>query len=59
MCFAQCILSRGEDIVTILHRVNNEVAQKEGVSDRPGAAKQMPEFRATLRRQLVFLPHNS
>ncbi|XP_070774488.1 caspase-3-like [Enoplosus armatus] len=47
---------RGEDITTILHRVNNEVGQKEGSSE-PGGAKQMPEVRFTLRKTLVLSPH--
>ncbi|XP_035526120.1 caspase-8-like [Morone saxatilis] len=48
---------RGDDMTTILHRVNNEVAQKEG-SSQPGAFKQMPEVRFTLRKRLV-LPHRN
>ncbi|XP_038574566.1 caspase-8-like [Micropterus salmoides] len=47
---------RGEDITTILHRVNNEVAQKETAIAR-GIAKQMPEVRFTLRKNLVLSPH--
>ncbi|XP_071348722.1 caspase-8-like [Trachinotus anak] len=42
---------RGEDITTILHRVNSEVSQKEA-----GAAKQIPEVRFTLRKKLVLSP---
>lgn len=49
---------RSEDITTILHRVNNEVAQKEGCTLKPGAAKQMPEIRSTLRKSLVLSPHH-
>uniref|UniRef100_A0A8C4IIQ7 Caspase-8 n=1 Tax=Dicentrarchus labrax TaxID=13489 RepID=A0A8C4IIQ7_DICLA len=48
---------RGDDMTTILHRVNNDVAQKEG-SSQPGALKQMPEVRFTLRKRLV-LPHRN
>ncbi|XP_034411052.1 caspase-8-like isoform X2 [Cyclopterus lumpus] len=46
---------RSEDIATILHHVNNEVGQKEG-SRQPGAVKQMPEVRFTLRKRLVLSP---
>ncbi|XP_068427375.1 caspase 20, apoptosis-related cysteine peptidase [Clinocottus analis] len=46
---------RSEDVSKILYRVNNEVGQKEG-SSRPGAVKQMPEFRVTLRKRLVLSP---
>ncbi|XP_030606980.1 caspase-8-like [Archocentrus centrarchus] len=49
---------RGEDIVSILNYVNNDVAQKEG-SSLPGAAKQMPEVKFTLRKKLVLLPQCS
>ncbi|XP_028449946.1 caspase-3 isoform X2 [Perca flavescens] len=49
---------RNEDINTILHRVNNEVAQKEGCRKQPGAIKQMSEFRSTLRKSLVLSPHH-
>ncbi|XP_067331280.1 caspase-3-like isoform X2 [Channa argus] len=49
---------RGEDITTILHRVNNEVGQKEG-SSQVGAAKQMPEVRFTLRKKLVLSPQSN
>lgn len=48
--------TRGEDTATILCRVNDEVSQKEASSSQPGAAKQMPEFRSTLRKKLVFSP---
>ncbi|XP_037642654.1 caspase-8-like isoform X1 [Sebastes umbrosus] len=48
---------RGEDIITILHSVNNEVSQKEGSSQNPGARKQMPEVRFTLTNRLVLSPH--
>nr|XP_040027796.1 caspase-8-like [Gasterosteus aculeatus aculeatus] len=47
---------RGEDITTILQRVNWEVGKKEGCS-APGAGKQMPEVRFTLRKKLVLSPH--
>ncbi|TNN48226.1 Caspase-8 [Liparis tanakae] len=47
---------RGEDITTILHHVNNEVGQREG-GRQPGAVKQMPEVRFTLRKRLVLSPH--
>ncbi|XP_027138145.1 caspase-8-like [Larimichthys crocea] len=47
---------RGDDMTTILHRVNNEVSQKEATS-LPGEKKQMPEFRCTLRKGLVLSPH--
>ncbi|XP_078120751.1 caspase-8-like [Sander vitreus] len=49
---------RSEDITTILHRVNNEVAQKEGCRLKHGAVKQMPEVRFTLRKSLVLSPHH-
>lgn len=49
---------RGEDITAILHRVNDDVSQKEG-GKRPGEVKQMPEVRFTLRKRLVLSPcHN-
>ncbi|CAG5896285.1 unnamed protein product [Menidia menidia] len=47
---------RGEDIISILHHVNNDVGQKEACRV-PGEAKQMPEVRFTLRKKLVLLPH--
>uniref|UniRef100_A0A8D3AMQ6 Caspase-8-like n=1 Tax=Scophthalmus maximus TaxID=52904 RepID=A0A8D3AMQ6_SCOMX len=47
---------RREDIITILHRVNDDVSKKEG-SGQPGAVKQMPEVRFTLRKTLVLSPH--
>lgn len=46
---------RGEDMTTILHRVNSDVSQKEG-SIQPGQIKQMPEVRFTLRKRLVLSP---
>uniref|UniRef100_A0A3B4TLE9 Caspase-8 n=1 Tax=Seriola dumerili TaxID=41447 RepID=A0A3B4TLE9_SERDU len=42
-------------ITTILQRVNDEVSQKEA-SSKPGAKKQMPEVRFTLRKRLVLSP---
>ncbi|XP_034559170.1 caspase-8-like [Notolabrus celidotus] len=50
---------RGEDVVTILHRVNNKVSQKEGNRNQPGTVKQMPEVRFTLRKKLVLSPHHN
>lgn len=52
--------SRGEDVTSILHRVNSEVSQKEAVL-QPGniLAKQMPEVRFTLRKKLVLSPHHT
>ncbi|KAG7227337.1 hypothetical protein INR49_000342, partial [Caranx melampygus] len=44
---------RHEDIITILHRVNNDVSQKEA-SSKPGERKQMPEIKSTLRKKLVL-----
>ncbi|XP_026004602.1 caspase-8-like [Astatotilapia calliptera] len=46
---------RGEDIVSILHYVNNDVAHRETSS----LAKQMPEVRFTLRKKLVLQPQHS
>lgn len=43
---------RGEDIVSILHYVNDDVAHRE----TPSLAKQMPEVRFTLRKKLVLPP---
>ncbi|XP_061791212.1 caspase-8-like isoform X2 [Nerophis lumbriciformis] len=49
---------RGEDMVTILHRVNDQVSRKEA-SQIAGESKQMPEVRFTLRKTLVLSPlHN-
>ena len=53
--FVHYIYSRDDDITTILHRVNDEVSQKEG-RGQCGAAKQMPEVRFTLRKTLVLSP---
>lgn len=50
--------ARGEDIVSILHYVNDDVAKKEA-SSLPGAAKQMPEIKFTLRKKLVLWPQCS
>ncbi|XP_030260072.1 caspase-8-like isoform X1 [Sparus aurata] len=49
--------SRGDDMTTILSRVNNEVSKKEGVKQQPGKLKQMPEVKFTLRKRLVLTPH--
>ncbi|XP_030260071.1 caspase-8-like isoform X2 [Sparus aurata] len=49
--------SRGDDMTTILSRVNNEVSNKEGVMQQPGKIKQMSEVRFTLRKRLVLTPH--
>ncbi|XP_070700894.1 caspase-8-like [Pempheris klunzingeri] len=48
---------RGDDLYTILTRVNREVAQKEATS-KPGEGKQLPEFRSTLCHRLVLSPHH-
>uniref|UniRef100_A0A146MYF7 Caspase-8 n=1 Tax=Fundulus heteroclitus TaxID=8078 RepID=A0A146MYF7_FUNHE len=45
----------GEDITSILHRVNDQVGQKEA-SRSVGEAKQAPEVRFTLRKKLVLSP---
>ncbi|KAM4604909.1 caspase-8-like [Polymixia lowei] len=51
---------RGDDLMVILYRVNNEVSKKEGSLRRPGGVKQMPEARkVTLRKRLVFSPCSS
>lgn len=42
---------RGEDILTILTAVNQEVSRKSG---RPNAEKQMPQPSFTLRKRLIF-----
>ncbi|XP_074545055.1 caspase-8-like [Halichoeres trimaculatus] len=49
---------RGENLLEILHRVNNEVSQKEGVH-RNRDVKQMPEVRSTLRKTLVLSPRHT
>lgn len=49
------IVFRGDDLTTILQRVNNDVSSKEATS-LPGEQKQMPEVRFTLRKRLVFSP---
>ncbi|XP_036939003.1 caspase-8-like [Acanthopagrus latus] len=46
---------RGDDITTILHRVNMDVSEKEG-SRQPGEVKQMSEFTVRLRKRLVLTP---
>ncbi|XP_056149596.1 caspase-8-like [Lampris incognitus] len=51
---------RGDDLMEILYRVNDEVSQKEIPNACPGIAKQIPEIRrVTLRKRLVFSPHSS
>ncbi len=55
-CNVYCF--RGEDISTILYRVNSEVGQKEG-SVVVGRVKQMPEFKVTLMKRLVLSPHRN
>ncbi|NWX08279.1 CASP8 protein, partial [Caloenas nicobarica] len=42
---------RGEDILTILTAVNQEVSRKSG---KPNAEKQMPQPSFTLRKKLIF-----
>ncbi|XP_056451890.1 caspase-8-like [Gadus chalcogrammus] len=50
---------RGEDIMQILYRVNDDVSQKEIVG-KCGVMTQMPETqKVTLRRRLVFSPCSS
>nr|AUO38750.1 caspase-8 [Gadus macrocephalus] len=50
---------RGEDIMQILYRVNDDVSQKEIVG-KLGVMTQMPETqKVTLRRRLVFSPCSS
>ncbi|KAM4557677.1 caspase-8-like [Fundulus diaphanus] len=44
---------RGEDITSILHRVNDQVGQKEA-SSCVGGKKQAPEVRFTLKKKLVL-----
>uniref|UniRef100_A0A3Q3WWQ6 Caspase-8 n=1 Tax=Mola mola TaxID=94237 RepID=A0A3Q3WWQ6_MOLML len=46
---------RGDDMMTILQRMNDEVSQKEA-SSQPGRRKQMPEVRFTLRKGLFLSP---
>ncbi|XP_054623898.1 caspase-8-like [Dunckerocampus dactyliophorus] len=48
---------RGEDMVAILHHVNDEVSQQEA-SRVAGEKKQMPEVRFTLRKKLVLSPQH-
>lgn len=55
--FLYSVLSRGQDIHTILTRVNEEVSRKEANVRHNGEvclAKQIPEPKYTLRRKLVF-----
>lgn len=49
---------RGDDIHSILQRVNSEVSKKEGGS-QPGKVKQMPEIRYTLRKNLTLSHSNN
>lgn len=51
------LIFRGDDLTTILQRVNNDVSMKEA-SNQPGEHKQMPEVRFTLRKSLVLSPSN-
>lgn len=51
------LIFRGDDLTTILQRVNNDVSMKEA-SSQPGEHKQMPEVRFTLRKSLVLSPSN-
>uniref|UniRef100_A0A3Q2DDX8 Uncharacterized protein n=1 Tax=Cyprinodon variegatus TaxID=28743 RepID=A0A3Q2DDX8_CYPVA len=48
----------GEDIVSILHRVNDEVCKKEAPTYQ-GPAKQAPELHSTLRKKLVLFPKST
>ncbi|XP_006810165.1 caspase-8-like, partial [Neolamprologus brichardi] len=54
---------RGEDIVSILHFVNNDVAHRKGyLRTRSGEvkpARQMPEPKFTLTKKLVLQPQHS
>ncbi|XP_059201351.1 caspase-3-like [Centropristis striata] len=50
---------KSENMTTILQRVNDEVGKKEGRPGWPGAVKQMPEVRFTLRKRLVLSPHRN
>ncbi|NXS40596.1 CASP8 protein, partial [Balaeniceps rex] len=47
----ECSCPRGEDILTILTAVNQEVSRK---SCKPNAEKQMPQPSFTLRKKLIF-----
>ncbi|MED6290266.1 hypothetical protein CHARACLAT_011372 [Characodon lateralis] len=52
---------RGEDITSILLRVNDQVGQKEGsirLDEKFVPVKQAPEVRFTLRKKLVLSPHS-
>ncbi|XP_062336943.1 caspase-8-like [Osmerus eperlanus] len=46
--------TRGDDILTIFTRVNNEVSLKEAAKAEPGKKKQMSELKSTLRKTLIF-----
>ncbi|XP_063318996.1 caspase-8-like [Pelmatolapia mariae] len=54
---------RGEDIVSILHFVNDDVAHRKGWYRSPSGevkpARQMPEPKFTLRKKLVLQPQHS
>lgn len=63
-CFCISINAlRGEDIVSILHYVNNDVAHREGsLCSQSGEVKlgrQMPEPKFTLTKKLVLQPQHS
>ncbi|XP_068190185.1 caspase-3-like [Antennarius striatus] len=49
---------KGEDMLSILLRVNDDVSQKEACL-QPGGGKQMPEVRFTLRKSLVLKPNHT
>lgn len=49
--------SRGDDVHSILQRVNRDVSLKEG-SSTPGLRKQMPEIHYTLTKKLTLPPFN-
>lgn len=53
MCFI-CLCSRGEDVPSILLCVNKEVSEKAARLRIKGIAKQMPVYKVTLRKKLVF-----
>ena len=52
---------RGDDIMKILVRVNDDVSKKDfyDTDDPNEVLKLMPEFRNTLRHELVFSPCSS
>lgn len=45
---------RGDDVHSILQRVNRDVSLKEGITSAPGQIKQIPEIRYTLRKKLTL-----